>query len=110
MTGPDSAAHDEFAGASRRWRRPPASGQGPPTVPATLEAAGALRADVLVAATTSDETNLVVALLAKQHFAIARVIGRVNDAANEELFDASWGVDALVSPSTAIVSMVRPPP
>jgi len=83
---------------------------GAPTVPATLEAAGALRADVLVAATTSDETNLVVALLAKQHFAIARVIGRVNDAANEELFDASWGVDALVSPSTAIVSMVRPPP
>jgi trk system potassium uptake protein len=84
--------------------------RGDPTVPATLEAAGALRADVLVAGTQSDETNLVVSLLAKKHFGVRRVIGRVNDPANEELFGQSWGVDALVSPSTAIVSILRPPP
>jgi trk system potassium uptake protein TrkA len=84
--------------------------RGDPTVPATLEAAGALRADVLIAGTTSDETNLVVSLLAKKHFSIPRVIGRVNDAANEDLFGQAWGVDALVSPSTAIVSMVRQQP
>jgi hypothetical protein len=34
----------------------------------------------------------------------------VNDAANEDLFGQAWGVDALVSPSTAIVSMVRQQP
>lgn len=83
--------------------------RGDPTVPAMLEAAGAHRADVLIAGSRSDETNLVVALLAKQHFRIARVIGRVNDSANEDLFDDAWGVDALVSPSTAVVSLVRPP-
>jgi trk system potassium uptake protein len=81
--------------------------RGDALVPSTLEAAGALRADVLVACTRSDEDNLVISLLAKNHFNIARVIARVNDPANEELFSQSWGVDALVSPATALVSMIR---
>jgi trk system potassium uptake protein len=81
--------------------------RGDAVVPSTLEAAGALRADVLVACTRSDEDNLVISLLAKTHFNIARVIARVNDPANEELFSQSWGVDALVSPATALVSMIR---
>jgi trk system potassium uptake protein len=81
--------------------------RGDALVPSTLEAAGALRADVLVACTQSDEDNLVISLLAKKHFNIARVIARVNDPANEELFSQSWGVDALVSPATALVSMIR---
>jgi trk system potassium uptake protein TrkA len=80
---------------------------GDATVPATLEAAGALRADVLVACAQSDEDNLVVSLLAKRHFHVPRVIARVNHAANERLFDHSWGVDALVSPSTAVVSIIK---
>jgi len=83
--------------------------RGDPTVPATLEAAGAHRTDVLIAGSRSDETNLVVSLLAKKHFAIPRVISRVNDSANEDLFDDAWGVDALVSPSTAVVALVSPP-
>lgn len=81
---------------------------GDPTVPSTLEAAGAHRTDVLIAGTRSDETNLVVSLLAKKHFGIGRVIARVNDPDNEDLFTDAWGVDALVSPSTAVVSLVRP--
>jgi len=80
---------------------------GDALVPATLEAAGALRSDVLVACTQSDEDNLVIALLAKKHFNVPRVIARVNDPANEVLFDQSWGVDALVSPSTLLVAMIR---
>jgi trk system potassium uptake protein TrkA len=39
--------------------------RGDAIVPATLEAAGALRADVLLACTRSDEDNLVISLLAK---------------------------------------------
>lgn len=81
--------------------------RGDAIVPSTLEAAGALRADVLVACTRSDEDNLVISLLAKKHFSVPRVIARVNDPANESLFDESWGVDALVSPSTALVTMIR---
>jgi len=81
--------------------------RGDALVPSTLEAAGALRADVLVACTRSDEDNLVISLLAKKHFNIATVIARVNDPANEELFSQSWGVDALASPATALVSMIR---
>jgi trk system potassium uptake protein len=38
---------------------------GDALVPSTLEAAGALKADVLVACTRSDEDNLVISLLAK---------------------------------------------
>ena len=83
--------------------------RGDPTVPATLESAGAHRTEVLIAGSRSDETNLVVSLLAKKHFGIPRVISRVNDSANEDLFDDTWGVDALVSPSTAVVSLVSLP-
>lgn len=82
--------------------------QGDAAVPSTLEAAGARRADVIVACTRSDEDNLVISLLAKRHFNVPRVIARVNDPANEGLFDESWGVDALVSPSTALISMIKP--
>ena len=80
---------------------------GDALVPSTLEAAGALRADVLVACTQSDEDNLVISLLAKKRFNVPRVIARVNDPANDELFNHSWGGDALVSPATALVSMIR---
>jgi trk system potassium uptake protein len=81
---------------------------GDPLVPATLEAAGALKADVLLAVTRSDADNLVISLLSKRRCGVPRVIARVNDPANEPLFDATWGVDALVSPATALVSMIKP--
>jgi Trk K+ transport system NAD-binding subunit len=81
--------------------------RGDALVLSILEAAGALRADVLVACTPSDEDNLVISLLAKKRFNVPRVIARVNDPVNDELFDHSWGVDALGSPATALVSMIR---
>jgi trk system potassium uptake protein TrkA len=77
-------------------------------VSSTLEAAGALKADVLVACTRSDEDNLVISLLAKKRFNVPRVIARVNDPASDELFGPAWGVDALVSPATLLVEMIRP--
>ena len=64
---------------------------GDALVPSTLEAAGALKADVLVACTRSDEDNLVISLLAKKRFNVPRVIARVNDPASDELFNQSWG-------------------
>ncbi len=73
--------------------------------------------DVVVAATGDDEDNLVVSLLAKQEFAVQRVVARVNHPQNEWLFNETWGVDhavstphiltALVEEAVAVGSLVR---
>jgi len=73
--------------------------------------------DVVVGATGDDEDNLVVSLLAKQEFAVPRVVARVNHPQNHWLFNESWGVDisvstphlltALVEEAVAVGSLVR---
>jgi trk/ktr system potassium uptake protein len=75
--------------------------------PAVLEEAGALTADLLIAATGDDEDNLVVAMLAKRQFAVPRVVARVNDPENAWLFGEAWGVDVPVSASSPLVSVVE---
>jgi trk system potassium uptake protein TrkA len=62
-----------------------------------LEASGMAEADVAVAATGDDEDNLVISLLAKQEFAVPRVVARVNHPKNQWLFNETWGVDVSVS-------------
>lgn len=73
---------------------------------ASLKEAGLESCDVVVAATGDDEDNLVVSLLAKQEFAVPRVIARVNHPKNEWLFNESWGVDISVSTPHLITSLV----
>ena len=63
----------------------------------SLKEAGLERCDVVVAATGDDEDNLVISLLAKQEFAVPRVIARVNHPKNEWMFNENWGVDLSVS-------------
>jgi trk system potassium uptake protein TrkA len=75
--------------------------------PWVLEAAELSTADVVVAATGDDEDNLVTSLLAKQEFAVPRVVARVNHPKNEWLFDEQWGVDASVSPPHILTAMVE---
>ena len=75
--------------------------------PWVLEDAELARADVVVAATGDDEDNLVTALLAKQEFAVPRVLARVNHPKNEWLFTDQWGVDTAVSPPHMLTSMVE---
>ncbi|MDO4888782.1 MAG: TrkA family potassium uptake protein [Actinomycetaceae bacterium] len=55
------------------------------------------QADVVIAATGDDKSNLVISLLSKTEFGVERVIARVNDPKNEWLFDDAWGVDVAVS-------------
>ncbi|HLN06897.1 MAG TPA: NAD(P)-binding protein [Acidimicrobiales bacterium] len=81
--------------------------RGDAAVAATLEAAGALRAQALIACTASDEENLLISFVAKRHFAIHRVVALVNRAENAWLFGESWGVDAAVSPTAALLSMIE---
>lgn len=64
-------------------------------------------ADVLVAVTGDDEDNLVVSLLAKQEFAVPRVLARVNHPANEWMFDELWGVDVAVSAPHVLSALVQ---
>lgn len=64
-------------------------------------------ADVLASVTGDDEDNLVVSLLAKQEFAVPRVLARVNHPANEWLFDELWGVDTAVSAPHLLSALVE---
>ncbi len=73
----------------------------------TLQDAGFGDAEVVVAATGDDEDNLVVSLLAKQEFAVPRVIARVNHPKNEWLFNETWGVDVSVSTPHLMTALVE---
>ena len=74
---------------------------------ASLEDAGMQLCDVVIAATGDDKVNLVVSLLAKTVFAVRRVVARVNDPANEWLFNEAWGVDVAVSTPRMLAAMVE---
>jgi len=73
----------------------------------SLRDAGLEGCDVVVAATGDDEDNLVISLLAKQEFAVPRVIARVNHPKNEWLFNENWGVDMSVSTPHLITALVE---
>ena len=73
----------------------------------TLDAAVLSSCDVVVAATGDDEDNLVISLLAKQEFAVPRVVARVNHPDNAWLLNESWGVDVAVSTPHLLTSVVE---
>ncbi|MGH3665825.1 MAG: potassium channel family protein [Egibacteraceae bacterium] len=80
---------------------------GDACAPKVLEQAGTREVDVVVAATGDDEDNLVISLLAKQEFAVPRVLARVNHPVNQWLFDDRWGVDLAVSPPHLLTALVE---
>ncbi len=73
---------------------------------ATLAAAGAGRADVIIAVTGDDEDNLVICQMAKHRFNVERTIARVNNPKNEEIFRL-LGIDVTVSPTNVILSLIE---
>ena len=75
--------------------------------PFALERAGVMRADVVVAATGSDEVNLVVSTLAKMEYGVGRVVARVNNPANAWMFDESMGVDVGINQAEIIGRSVQ---
>jgi trk system potassium uptake protein TrkA len=72
-----------------------------------LKAAGMEQADVMAAVTGDDEDNLVISLLAKQEFAVPRVVARVNNPKNEWMFNDMWGVDVSVSTPHLLTGLVE---
>jgi trk system potassium uptake protein len=75
--------------------------------PAILLQAGADHADVLVAATSDDEDNLVLAMLAKTEFKIKSVIGAVRNPRNQWLYNRSWGVDVALDSAGMVAKIIE---
>ena len=69
--------------------------------------AGVDKDDVVAAVTGDDEDNLVISLLAKQEFAVPRVVARVNNPKNEWMFTEMWGVDVSVSTPHLLTALVE---
>lgn len=65
------------------------------------------KAEVVAAVTGDDEDNLVVSLLAKQEFAVPRVLARVNNPKNEWMFNEMWGIDVSVSTPHLLTALVE---
>jgi trk system potassium uptake protein TrkA len=72
----------------------------------TLVAAGAPRADVVIAVTGEDEDNLVICQVAREKFHVSRTIARVNNPKNEQLF-RMLGVDVTVSQTNYILNLIE---
>jgi trk system potassium uptake protein TrkA len=73
----------------------------------TLETAGIVSCDAVMAASGDDQANLVFSLLAKTECGVPRVVARINDPDNEWMFTPAWGVDVAVSAPRAIAAGVE---
>ncbi|HEV2933767.1 MAG TPA: TrkA family potassium uptake protein, partial [Streptosporangiaceae bacterium] len=73
----------------------------------SLDDAQLYRCNVVIAATGDDKVNLVVSLLAKTEYGVPRVVARVNQPANEWLYNESWGVDVAVSTPRLLSALVE---
>ena len=101
----DPLSHERLdAGQSRSWED--SGGQfavGTALEIDALEQAGIARADVFIASTDGDNTNLIIAQIAQRRFGVERVIVRVMDPAR-----ASWyGEQGLhtISPTKHAIEM-----
>ena len=73
---------------------------------ATLDEAGAARADMLIAVTGGDEDNLVACQVAKSRFQIPHTIARINNPKNEIVFK-KLGIDTTVSATSAVLARIE---
>ncbi|MFH1147558.1 MAG: NAD-binding protein [Pseudomonadota bacterium] len=80
------------------------SGSG--TDPDILESTGIRQADVVAAVTASDETNLVVASLARFEFNVRRTIARVENPGNAWMFKPEMGVDVALNQADVISHLI----
>lgn len=79
---------------------------GSGTDPNILESAGVRQANVVAAVTGMDETNLVVASLARFEYAVPRVIVRVNNPKNVWMCTPEMGVDVALSQADLMAHLI----
>lgn len=101
----DPLSHERLdAGQNRSWE----DAQGQFTVGTALETdallqAGIERADVFIASTRGDNTNLIIAQIAQKRFRVPRVIARVMDPARADWY-AEQGLHT-ISPTKHAIEM-----
>jgi trk system potassium uptake protein TrkA len=101
----DPLSHERLdAGQGRSWE----DAEGQFTVGTALEidalmGAGIERADVFIASTDGDNTNLIIAQIAQKRFGVKRVIARVMDPARANWY-GEQGLDT-ISPTKHAIEM-----
>jgi trk system potassium uptake protein len=81
--------------------------EGDGTDPQVLEAMDIHRAQVLAAVSSDDADNLVAASLARHHYGVGRIIGRVNNPRNAWLFTPEFGVDVALNQADIIAKLIE---
>ena len=81
--------------------------EGDGTDPQILEAADVQRAQVFAAVSSDDADNLVAASLARHHYGVRRVIGRVNNPRNAWLFTPEFGVDVALNQADIMAKLIE---
>ena len=72
----------------------------------TMVQVGMERADLVVAVTGDDEDNLIICQAAKRWFGVPRVIGRVNNPANEDTFHR-LGIEETISATRLMHQLIE---
>lgn len=86
------------------WRHPVVLGHGMDAD--VLEEAGVEDADILIAATDGDNTNLVVAQVARRRYGVERVAARIQDPARADAY-ADRGFEVVSPVKMAIDGLTR---
>lgn len=81
--------------------------EGDGTDPEVLEALDIQHANVLAAVSSEDADNLVAASLARHHYGVKRVIGRVNNPRNAWLFTPEFGVDVALNQADIVAKLIE---
>ncbi|HET9914213.1 MAG TPA: TrkA family potassium uptake protein [Anaerolineales bacterium] len=81
--------------------------EGDGTDPEVLEELDIEHAHVLAAVTSDDADNLVAASLARHHYGVKRVIGRVNNPRNAWLFTPEFGVDVALNQADIMAKLIE---
>lgn len=81
--------------------------EGQATDPAVLRHAGLEKANVLVACTNDDATNLVLCYLARTMFKVRRTVARINNPRNAWLFDENFHVDETINQADVMAHLIQ---
>jgi trk system potassium uptake protein TrkA len=80
---------------------------GDATEISVLERAGIARPpDIVIAATGDDEDNIIICQIAREKFAVPKVVARVNDPRNQEHFDL-LGIGPTVCATASLLALVE---
>ncbi len=81
--------------------------EGASTDPSVLKQAGLDKANVVVACTNDDATNLVICFLARTMFKVRRTVARINNPRNAWLFDKNFHVDETINQADVMAHLIQ---